>query len=104
AWSEQPPPHSGGCTPESRVTTIPREEDLVLHTESHRAAPAAGGIPHSDPPTRIVVRFCERLRHLPLGVWADASERLAELEGATSAARRRLRATVDRVPGAVARV
>lgn len=54
----------------------------------------------ADPGTRIVVRFCERLRHLPLGVWADASERVERADSLARAARGRLRQTVERMPWA----
>lgn len=60
-----------------------------------------------------VHRFSERLRHMPLGVWAELAERvnvhLADAHGsreqsATAAARARLREVADEMPGAVVRV
>lgn len=57
-----------------------------------------------------VKRFSERLRHIPLGVWAEVSERLDDETADTrhgpnaAAARARLRQIADTMPGAVSRV
>ena len=64
--------------------------------------------------TPAAVAFLERLRRLPLGVWADAAARLDDEGGlatddgvstpVTDAARARLRQLVDRTPTVAARV
>ena len=62
-----------------------------------------------------VKRFSERLRHLPLGVWAELADRIdyvrhadlptySEDHNAVAAARARLREVADGMPGAVTRV
>ncbi|HSJ64829.1 MAG TPA: hypothetical protein VK922_13120 [Gemmatimonadaceae bacterium] len=56
-----------------------------------------------------VIRFSERLRHLPLGIWAELSERIGRTgDGYTefdaAAARRRLRQIADGMPSSVTRV
>lgn len=60
-----------------------------------------------------VQRFSERLRHMPLGVWAELAERVnvhladapaSREANASAAARARLREIADQMPGAVVRV
>ena len=63
-----------------------------------------------------VKRFSERLRHLPLGVWAELADRIADdrdtgfepraddPNAIAAAARARLRQVADGMPGAVTRV
>lgn len=84
----------------------------------HRPSTPARHEPH-DVPFRAaeipvsVMRFSERLRHLPLGIWAELADRVGQRrtdDGATgvdasaAAARHRLRQVVDDMPGAVTRV
>lgn len=83
----------------------------------HRPSTPARHEPH-DVPFRAaeipvsVMRFSERLRHLPLGIWAELADRVGQRtdDGAmvvdpnSAAARRRLRQVVDDMPGAVTRV
>src|SRR5690606_20500430 len=90
------------CAAASRTYRVrPRtleEEDIVRHTRNGSSNGASTG--DADPGTRIVVRFCEKLRHLPLGVWAEASDRVERADNLARAARARLRQTVDRMPRA----
>jgi hypothetical protein len=62
-----------------------------------------------------VQRFSERLRHLPMGMWAELSERTGQTSvadarvaahdaNAGAVARRRLREVANSMPGAVVRV
>ena len=86
----------------------------------HRPSTPARPQPTDEPfrATEIPVsvkRFSERLRHLPLGVWAELSDRiddaretgisaLTDEHNAVAAARARLREVADQMPGAVSRV
>jgi hypothetical protein len=86
----------------------------------HRPSTPARQVPPEEPIRAAelpvaVKRFSERLRHLPLGVWAELSERIdyvreadltsyAEDHNAVAAARARLRQVADGMPNAVTRV
>jgi hypothetical protein len=80
----------------------------------HRpSTPAPSDVPFRAAEIPVSVqRFSERLRHLPLGIWAELAERFDQgytddgMPNAmeTVAARHRLREIVDRMPNAVARV
>src|SRR5690606_12902037 len=76
----------------------------VLHTDALNAATDANGIPDRSAPTRLVVRFCERLRHLPLGVWAELATSEPSARPITAGALKRLHARLDRLPGVNTRV
>lgn len=82
----------------------------------HRPSTPARQVPQDDPIRAAeipvaVKRFSERLRHIPLGVWAEVSERLEDetvdtvRRGSNAAeARAKLRLIADTMPGAVIRV
>lgn len=85
----------------------------------HRPSTPARQVPPEETMRAVelpvaVKRFSERLRHLPLGVWAEVSERMDDDEteptpytydhNAAAAARARLREVADGMPGAVTRV
>jgi hypothetical protein len=76
----------------------------VLHTDALIAVPSANGVLPASAPARVVVRFCERLRHLPLGVWAELAESASLSGSRSSAASQRLREHVDRLPGVATHV
>lgn len=83
----------------------------------HRPSTPARQVPQEDPIRAAeipvaVKRFSERLRHIPLGVWAEVSEHMDD-EGTAdaprqgpnaAAARAKLRLVADTMPGAVSRV
>ena len=76
----------------------------MLHTDTLIASPPTNGVPPVSGAARVVIRFCERLRHLPLGVWADLASAAPVLGNGVSSARERLRDRVDSLPGVVTHV
>jgi hypothetical protein len=85
----------------------------------HRPSTPARQLPPAEPIRAAeipvsVKRFSERLRHLPLGVWAELSDRIEDVNDSDlgaypnrntiAAARARLRQVADEMPGAVTRV
>jgi hypothetical protein len=86
----------------------------------HRPSTPASLLSTHDVPIRSaeipvsVQRFSERLRHLPMGMWADLAEQMGSQRSgapraphdpnAVAAARHRLRQVADSMPGAVIRV
>lgn len=85
---------------------------MDLHRPSTPALTTTQEIRSAEIPLSVQ-RFSERLRHMPLGVWAELAERVnvhladapaSREASASAAARARLREIADEMPGAVVRV
>lgn len=87
---------------------------MDIHRPSTRARPLPPEPIRSAEIPVSVQRFSERLRHVPIGRWAELADRVtlsrsadapyADDPNATAAARARLREIADGMPGAVTRV